>query len=271
MTLPTFLLRDKKKGVRMESMQEVLDEVAKEAEKVGIKVDTEGMTTWGDQIAKIVGAVRYDQEDLDKWKKLIKDFNALFYRHHVQTWCNTKWRGIGVLKPATDMWVYQELITEIKPDLIIETGSWSGGSALFMRDVLDKVYSEGKIISIDISHDKLADEVKGAHGLEFKLASSVDPETIVYLKAHIEAYKCQRVMVILDSNHEESHVSKELELLAPLVSVGSMLIVEDTSNHPGPIGAVNSWSLRQRCFKKSLMAEKFMLTFCRDGFWERVN
>jgi cephalosporin hydroxylase len=256
----------------MPELKEIVEQAMSKVgeDKVGVEMTPEGMTTWGDHLAKIVGELRYSDEDKAKWAKLIKDFNALFYIMSVQTWNNTKWRGVRVLKPATDMWVYQELINEIKPDLIIETGSWNGGSGLYMRDVLDKVYPEGKIISIDITHDILHESVKEVPGLEFKLASSVDPETIVYLKAHIEAYKCQRVMVILDSNHEEEHVSKELDIYQHFVTVGSMLVVEDTSNHPGPLAAVDSWCLRQKGFKKSLMAEKFMLTFNRDGYWEKI-
>ena len=223
----------------------------------------------GDQVAQIVGMVRYSEEDRTRWAKLIKDFNALYWAMSVQTWGNTKWKGVRVLKPPTDMWVYQELINEIKPDLIIETGSWDGGSAYFMRDILNLVYPEGRVISIDITHERLDERVKGINGLEFYLGSSISDETIIYLKAVIVGLNYKRVMVILDSDHSEEHVAKELELLAPLVTVGSILIVEDTSNHEGPIGAVNSWSLRQKGFKKSLMAEKFMLTFNRDGYWER--
>ena len=252
-------------------MDQLVEEKKLDMEKVGVPVDENLQTTWGDQLANIVGMVRHSPEEKERWAKLIRDFTALYYMHAVQTWGNTKWRGVKVLKPPTDMWIYQELIEQIKPDLIIETGSWCGGSALFMRDVLDKAYPSGKIISIDIDHEKIVEELKHIPGLEFKLASSVDPETITYIKAHIASYKCERIMVILDSAHDENHVSKELELYAPFVTKDSILIVEDTNNHPGPKEAVESWSLRQKGFKKSLMCEKFMLTFCRDGFWERVE
>lgn len=222
-----------------------------------------------ERMAEIIGYVRYSEEDKARWHKLIVDFNALYHKMGVQTWCTTKWRGVHVLKAPTDLWVYQELITVIKPDVIIETGSCRGGSALFMRDVLDKVYPEGKIVTIDITHKDIGDEVR-VPGIEFYLGDSVSNETIAYVKAYIEAYQCQRVMVILDSDHSEEHVSKELELYAPLVTIGSMLIVEDTSNDPGPLVAVQSWELRQKGFKKNLMGEKYMLTFNRDGYWERI-
>lgn len=226
-----------------------------------------------ENMAKIVGHVRYSDEDKETWSKLIKDFNNLYYSMGVQTWGLMRWRGVPLLKPPTDMWTYQELINEIKPDLIIETGSYCGGSALFMRDILNLVHPEGRIISIDIDHSALREEAK-VPGIEFYKGSSVADETLIYVKAMIEAYKCKRVMVILDSDHSEGHVSKELDLYSPLVTIGSMLIVEDTSpalNDPGPKAAVQSWALRQRGFYKNVMAEKYMLTFCRDGFWEKVE
>ena len=220
-------------------------------------------------VLEIIGHIRYSEEDKARWHKLITDFNALYHMMRVQTWCTTRWRGVHVLKAPTDMWVYQELISEIGPDLIIETGSCQGGSALFMRDVLDKIYPEGKIISIDITHKDIREDAK-VPGIEFYLGDSVADETLIYIKAMIEAYKCKRVMVILDSDHSEEHVSKELELYAPLVTIGSILVVEDTSNSPGPLAAVQSWELRQKGFKKNLMGEKYMLTFNRDGYWERI-
>jgi cephalosporin hydroxylase len=226
-----------------------------------------------ENMAEIVGHVRYSEEDRAAYSKVIKDFNNLYYAMGVQTWGLMRWRGVPLLKPPTDMWTYQELINEIKPDLIIETGTYCGGSALFLRDMLNLVHPEGKVITIDVDDSSIY-EIARVPGIRFYKGSSVAEDTLIDIKAHIEAYKCGRVMVVLDSDHSEEHVTKELDLYAPLVTVGSILIVEDTSpaaNDPGPLAAVTSWSLRQRGFKKNLMGEKFMLTFCRDGFWERVE
>jgi cephalosporin hydroxylase len=222
----------------------------------------------GEALAEVACASKYSEEDKLRWGNIIRDFNNLYWQAHVQTWGNTKWRGVQVWKPATDLWIYQELITEIKPDLIIETGTAFGGSALYMRDILDKEYPEGKIITIDISHEILNEKAK-VPGIEFYLGGSTEESTLVHVKALIAAYDCKRVMVILDSDHAEEHVSKELDLYSPLVTVGSIIVIEDTNNHLGAQGAANSWSLRQRGFKKNLMCEKFMLTFNRDGYWER--
>jgi len=238
-----------------------------EREKMNMIVET---VTEGEKIAEVVQKAAYSEEDKLRWGNIIRDFNNLYWQAHVQTWGNTKWRGVRVWKPATDLWIYQELITEIKPDLIIETGTAYGGSALYMRDILDKEYPEGKIISIDINHEALEEKAK-VPGIEFYLGGSTEQETYTHVKALIAAYNCQRVMVILDSDHSEEHVSKELDLYAPLVTVGSIIVIEDTNNHLGAQAAAKNWGLRQKGFKKNLMCEKFMLTFNRDGYWERES
>lgn len=210
----------------------------------------------------------YSKEQKEEWSKLIKGFNQLYHDARHQTWSITNWRGVGVLKAPTDLWIYQEIITDLKPDLIIETGSYHGGSALYMRDVLDKVYPEGEIISIDISHEELRKEAR-VNGVHYFLGSSVDVEMLARIQYYIDMNECERIMVILDSNHEESHVRRELDLYAPLVTVGSYLIVEDTSNSPGPIAAVRDWEKTQQVFRPSIMCERLMLTFNRDGYWIR--
>lgn len=221
--------------------------------------------------ANFITQQKYSDEEKAQFAKTIKEFNELWYRMNQQTWCNTKWRGVHILKPATDLWIYQELIHTIKPDLIIETGTYYGGSAFYMRDLMNFVNVSGRVITIDITHERLMDEAK-IPGIDFYLGSSVADETIVYVKSMIAAYDFKKVMVILDSDHSEEHVLKELELYAPLVSIGSALIVEDTNNHPGPIGAVCKWyPENQEKFQRDIMCEKFMLTFNRDGYFERIS
>lgn len=209
---------------------------------------------------------KYSQEEHDRFTKIIQDFNALYWKMSQQTWCNTKWRDVHILKPPTDLWIYQELIVHLKPDLIIETGTAYGGSAYFMRDVMN-LNGGGRIITIDTDHSQL---VRKVPGVEYVNGSSVSEETLMLVRAYIHAYNCQRVMVILDSAHDDAHVTKELECYAPFVSVGLPLIVEDTNNDPGAKAATDRWFSQQEKFKRDFMCEKFMLTFNRDGYFERV-
>lgn len=253
---------------------EVVEDVNKDSEHPIVLAAVKSIVgDSNERLARIVQSVVYSDEDKARWAKLIAEFNELYYKMGVQTWGLMRWCGVPLLKPPTDMWTYQELINEIKPDLIIETGSYQGGSALFMRDILNLVYPRGRVISIDIDDTRISEKAR-VPGLEFYKGSSVADETLIYLKATIAGLHYKRVMVILDSDHSEEHVGRELDLYAPLVTIGSMIVIEDTSprcNDPGPLKAVQSWELRQRGFKKNLMGEKFMLTFCRDGFWERIE
>jgi cephalosporin hydroxylase len=211
---------------------------------------------------------KYSQEEHNEFTEVIKKFNALFWKMSQQTWCNTKWRGVHILKPATDLWIYQELIVALKPDLIIETGTCYGGSAYFMRDIMNLNGNSGRIMTIDIDHSQVTEKVQG---VEYVQGSSASDETMLLVRAYIHAYNCQRVMVILDSDHSEEHVIQELALYAPLVSIGMPLIVEDTNNHPGPKAAVECWyPNNSEKFKRDYMCEKFMLTFNRDGYFERI-
>ncbi|NRH21535.1 cephalosporin hydroxylase [Candidatus Gracilibacteria bacterium] len=225
--------------------------------------------------AEVIAAQRYSDADKMKFSKIIAEFNAVYYTLSQQTWGNTKWRGVPVCKAPTDLWIYQELIEATKPDLIIETGTLAGGSALFMRDVMHLMGNYGWVISIDTNMEHLH-EVAKATGIKYLLGSSADDEILTFVKAHIAAYEAKKVMVVLDSNHEYVHVIKELARYAPLVSVGCALIVEDTNNHPGPRAAADEWFMHHEQdhayrFRKDYMCEKFMLTFNRDGFFERVK
>ena len=224
-----------------------------------------------EEVVEVVGLFMFSEEEKKDFSRIIKEFNDLYYKLGMQTWGITQWRGINVMKPPTDLWVYQELINEIKPDLIIETGTCYGGSALFMRDVLDKVNPKGWIITIDIMPERLKDLVKDTPGILVHVGSSVKESTISFVKDIIEWYSCKKIMVILDSDHSPDHVKKEMELYAPLVSKGSILIVEDVSNCPLLKPVVDEFLIQHSEFRRNYACEKFMLTFSRDGFLERCE
>jgi len=224
--------------------------------------------------AEFIAQQRYSDIERARFAKVIREFNELYYMMSPQTWGSTKWRGVPICKAPTDMWIYQELITKLRPDVIIETGTFCGGSALFMRDILHLSQTHGQVISIDKTLARLDDLAK-VDGIKFLEAPSESFEALSFVKAYLAAYQCQTVMVILDSDHSHEHVLKELELYAPLVTVGSALIIEDTSNAPGPKSAMEEWFIEKNgkdyTFKHDYMCEKYMLTFNRDGYFERVK
>ena len=148
---------------------------------------------------------------------------------------NFKWMGRPIIQYPQDIVAVQELIWDIKPDLIIETGVAHGGSAVFFASLLElNALSGGPkdaevwCVEIDLrAHNR---EAILAHPMYPRLrifdGSSVDTKIASIVSE--KAARCERVMVILDSNHTHEHVLGELNLYASLVSVGSYCVVFDT-------------------------------------------
>ena len=146
-----------------------------------------------------------------------------------------KWMGRPIIQYPQDIVAVQELIWDIKPDLIIETGVAHGGSAVFFASLLEMNALSGGpkdaevwCVEIDLrAHNRKAIL---AHPMYPRLrifdGSSLDEK--IALDVSQKALQCERVMVILDSNHTHEHVLGELNLYASLVSVGSYCVVFDT-------------------------------------------
>jgi cephalosporin hydroxylase len=182
--------------------------------------------------------------------------------------------GILAQKCPLDLWVYQEILWEIRPDLILECGTAQGGSAIFLASICD-LLNRGKIISIDTEDRKGRPPHKR---IEYWLGSSIQEEIMARVKA--EAANKEKVMIILDSDHHKEHVLKELRIYSPLVTRGSYLIVEDTNINghpvlpefgPGPMEAVAEFLEGNPGFVIDEGKEKFFMTFNPRGFLLRVR
>lgn len=79
---------------------------------------------------------------------LIDQFHTLYYDSREQTWGNTFWLGHHVLKCPLDLWIYQEILHELRPALVVETGTYLGGSAYFLASICD-LLDGGEIITVD--------------------------------------------------------------------------------------------------------------------------
>ncbi|XHX77935.1 MAG: CmcI family methyltransferase [Stenomitos frigidus ULC029] len=209
-------------------------------------------------------------------KDVVNDFHNLYYdgpNGEGQIFACTYWMNVQCLKCPLDMWMYQEIIAEIQPDLIVETGTHMGGSALFMAHMLD-IVGHGEIITIDI----LDYPDRPQHPrIKYVQGSSADPALINSLLSARSPEKC---MVILDSDHSKQHILAEIALLAPYVSIGSYLIVEDTNinGHPaypsfGESGfeAVEEFLSKNQNFSVDTSREKFLMTFNPRGYLKRVR
>jgi cephalosporin hydroxylase len=199
-------------------------------------------------------------------------FHRAYYDAHDTTWKQTFWLGVTVRKCALDLWTYQEILVETRPDLIVETGTYLGGSALYLASICD-LLGHGRVLTVDIS----APPGRPRHRrITYLRGSSVDPGIVDRVARR--ARRAKRVMVILDSNHSRDHVLRELEVYGPLVTLGCYLVVEDTNvnghpvlpdHGPGPMEAVDEFLATTNEFEVDRSREKLLLSFNPSGYLRR--
>jgi len=143
---------------------------------------------------------------------------------------NFSWLGRPIIQYPQDMIAAQEIIWQVQPDLIVETGIAHGGSLIFYASLLELIGGPGRVLGLDIDireHNRVEIE---KHPM-FKRISMIQGSSIdraIADQVYVAAKNAKKVLVILDSNHTHEHVLKELELYSPLVKKGSYLIVYDT-------------------------------------------
>ena len=217
---------------------------------------------------------------------------------------NFAWMSRPIIQYPQDMVAMQELIWDVRPDLIIETGIAHGGSLVLSASMLalldmadaiesgvslDPSRSDRKVLGIDIdirAHNYAAIEAHPmASRIEMIEGSSVAPE--VSSRVCEIAADYQKVLVCLDSNHTHAHVLAELEAYAPLTSVGSYCVVFDTVVEdmpsemfpdrpwgPGdnPKTAVWEYLKSHREFEiDKTVQDKLLITVAPDGFLKRIS
>jgi cephalosporin hydroxylase len=210
---------------------------------------------------------------------------------------NFSWLSRPIIQYPQDIVAFQEIVSLVKPDLIIETGIAHGGSLvlsaslLCLLDVmegLDPRQSPRKVVGVDIDIRPHNRQALDAHPLRFKMelieGSAIDPAIIEKVRAH--ASGVQRVLVSLDSNHTHDHVLAELNAYADLVSPNSYCIVFDTVVEDLPVGsfpdrpwdignnpktAVHQWLKSHPEFEidKTIDA-KLLISVAPDGYLRRL-
>lgn len=210
-------------------------------------------------------------------QQVISAFHQLYYAigHNRQgTWQQTFWMGTQTEKCPLDMWIYQELLHIIRPQLIIETGTRHGGSALFLCHMCD-LLGQGEVVTIDITRPPNGPTHPR---LTYLTGSSAAPEIIEQVKQRAEGKK--PVLVILDSDHTAPHVLAEMRAYHSLASPGSYMIVEDSNvnghpilpdHGPGPMEAITQFMQENSDFQIDQRCEKFLLTFNPSGYLRRKD
>ena len=197
---------------------------------------------------------------------------------------NFTWLGRPIIQRPQDIIAVQEIVWQVQPDLIVETGVAHGGSLILYASLLELIAGNGQVLGIDIEireHNRVEIE---KHPL-FKRITMIEGSSVS--KATVDrvyefAKDSRRVLVVLDSNHTHEHVFKELELYSPLVRKGSYIIVMDTIIEDMPQGSFPErswekgsnpktavWEFLKKCDRfeiDSLFCDKFLISGCPDGF-----
>ena len=217
---------------------------------------------------------------------------------------NFSWMGRPIIQYPQDIVAAQELIWQVRPDLVIETGIAHGGSLVLSASMLalldlcdaidagkafDPRISQRRVLGIDIDIRPHNAAAIAAHPMASRIqtiqGSSIDAGIIAQARAVAASY--QRILVCLDSNHTDEHVYAELEAYAPLTSRGSYCIVFDTIIEdlepqllgarpwkPGnsPKTAVHRYLATHPEFEiDASMHDKLLITVAPDGFLRRVR
>ncbi len=205
--------------------------------------------------------------------------------HYGYQW---SWLGMPIIQLPPDILVTQEIIWEMQPDVIIETGIAWGGSLVLYASILELI-GKGEVIAVDtVLPQKNIDAImkynfsKRIHMYE---GSSVSTEIEEKIKSHVEGGK--KVMVLLDSNHTHEHVLDELRRYAPLVTKGQYLIVSDTivedipsqEHRPRPWGPGNNpktalyayLEKTDRFEEDAYYNSKLLTTFTPNGYMRCVK
>jgi cephalosporin hydroxylase len=204
---------------------------------------------------------------------VVTRFHRLLYDAQLWggTWAEARWMGVPISKMPFDLWAYQEILFETRPEIIVETGTYRGGSALLLAHLCE-LLGHGRVLTIDIvgradrpHHERLS----------YLTGSSVAPEILQRVRS---ATAGRRAMVILDSDHSEEHVLTELRTYGPLVTPGCYLIVEDTNvgghpvhpdHGPGPTEAFERFFKDTDDFEVDRTREKFLVSFNPGGYLKR--
>ena len=200
--------------------------------------------------------------------------------HELDIWKHMWFQGIQLIKNPCDLWMMQQIIYEVRPDCIIETGTWYGGSTLYFAHTLHGLGLENsRILTVDIQDQtrEAAARPLWKKYVQFFHSSSTEPQLVQRLA---EMVKGKKVVITLDSDHSMNHVLAELRLYAPLVSPGSYLVVEDTHIDgiptfphlsPGPSAAVNRFLEEEagQQFERDLTREAMVMTFNPGGWLRR--
>ena len=209
----------------------------------------------------------HPQQVVDSFHNLFYDASSIWAEH-------TDWLGVNVEKAPMDLWSYQQLLWNQKPDVLLEMGTYHGGSAYYFATLFDLMH-HGRVITVDI---KKWGSPPVHPRITYLLGSSVSPEIVAQIRNLVKPG--EKVMVVLDSDHHRDHVLKELQTYAGFVTPGCYLVVEDTNVNghpvnrafgPGPGEATADFLKTTDAFQPDPDYERFLVSFNPGGWLKRIR
>jgi len=216
--------------------------------------------------------VSYNNGSVRMEEALLKPLCEVLEMIQTRVVTDSTYFGIPCQRSPLDFWIYQEIIFTLKPDVIVEIGSYCGGSALSLAHLCDQL-GKGRIIAVDIDHSRLNQTVKNHPRISFVTGDACE----VFDKVSVMCSGYTSVMVIEDSSHEYQNTLNILKKYSQLVTVGNYLIVEDgichhglnTGPSPGPYEAISDFIDNNGDFKIDRTKEAFFITWNPRGYLKR--
>ena len=201
-----------------------------------------------------------------------------------------EWLGVPIIRLPDDIVVFQELVFQVKPRIILEIGIARGGSVILSSSLVELLGNNGRVIGVDIdirSHN--LERIK-AHRMYKNITliegNILNKDTIKELTENLGQARVD--ILVLDSNHTHEHVLEELQLLSGFVAVGGYIVLPDTviedfpqgyysDNRPWDVGnnpktALLEFLSNNNKFEKDLhFSSKAALSESPDGYIRKIR
>ena len=202
-------------------------------------------------------------------------------------WKQVQWLGVPVLQWPTDLILMQELIAKLRPNCIVETGLYVGGTAVYYASILQLLGIPGRVISIDIQiHPTARKNVEAsAFRDHIHLIEGDSKSEAVHQELRRLLGGETNILVCLDSDHSYAHTRGELRAFSRYVPVGGYLVLFDTIcrdladtpngdsswTHDSPMTALEEFLAENPNFQSDPAWEKYLVTFAPKGFLQRKS